>query len=124
MPWREEEKLADYDDDQELEVTCAACSKHRYEWARTLKREGRMAHLYIDEVQNALVCIDKHCAGQQRIAKMHDDRTGAFTAGMPIPFTRARAAKPATIDPLQRPCSAAPLRLTEMNSDRYHSADD
>lgn len=83
MGWREEKRLDDLPDDEEIEVSCRKCGKHRYEWARLLKREGRMAHLYMDEVQRALSCIDKHCDGGQRVAIMHDHLNESFVGGMP-----------------------------------------
>ena len=83
MGWREDLKLADIDDDIEIEVVCRGCKKHRYWWARELKSMSRLKDRYMDEVQAALGCIDKKCCGAQRVQLMHDHLNQGFVAGMP-----------------------------------------
>lgn len=83
MAWRVELKLADIDDAIEIEVVCRTCKKHRYWWARELKGMSRLKDRYMDEVQVALVCVDKHCSGPQLVQIMHDHLNQGFVAGMP-----------------------------------------
>ena len=83
MGWREELKLAALDDDIEIEVVCRQCKKHRYYWVRELKGMARMRDRYMDEVQAALVCMDRRCTGVQRVQIMHDHLNQGFVGGMP-----------------------------------------
>lgn len=90
MGWREDLQLRDIQPDTEIEVVCRKCGKHRYEWARdmiTISGDDEHAHntgtLFVSELQAALVCYDRFCAGAVKVAIMHDHLEEGFVGGMP-----------------------------------------
>lgn len=83
MGWREELRLATLTDETEIEVRCCKCGKHRYEFARALRTQGRLGQAFMDQVERALICRDRHCTGKQRIALTHDHLMEGFVGGMP-----------------------------------------
>lgn len=83
MGWRQETRIADLEDADEIEVRCRACGKHRYEWPRELVMQARLGQLFMDELQNVLRCYDRRCNGAVIISIMYDDLEEGFIAGMP-----------------------------------------
>lgn len=83
MGWRQELKLSDLPEEAEIEIVCKTCGRHRYEWPRHLVRQARLGQLYMDELERALFCSDRHCKGSVRVALMHDHLNEGFVGGMP-----------------------------------------
>jgi len=82
MTWKTETRVCDLPGDTDLEVTCKSCGLFRYEIARQLVSQARLGQLYLDELERALYCRDKHCRGSQRIAITYEHLSQAFIGGM------------------------------------------
>ncbi|MFZ5912712.1 MAG: hypothetical protein ACOY17_00660 [Pseudomonadota bacterium] len=83
MSWKTEFRLADMDARDRIEITCRKCGHTHYETVAPLLARPGMRHLYLDEVERALVCANRFCrAPLVRIALVHDGKTEGFTGGL------------------------------------------
>jgi hypothetical protein len=81
MSWKSYLKLTDLDANVQIEITCKLCGLTRYETPMEILRRG-FKHAYLDEVERALRCKDRHCNGSVRISLNYDDKTEGFVGGM------------------------------------------
>jgi hypothetical protein len=82
VSWKSELKLADLDATVQIEITCKNCGLMHYETPPEIMDRGRFQHAYLDEVEHALRCKDRHCNGAVRISLNYDDQTEGFVGGM------------------------------------------
>ncbi len=82
MNWKKEIKITDLDAGTLIEITCKKCGRGRYESASDLQKMPGMRNAYLDEVEKALRCHLRFCAGHVRINLIYDDKTEGFVGGM------------------------------------------
>ena len=81
MSWKTDLKLADLDEDTQIECTCKKCGHTHYEDSSALMAMPNYRQLYLDEVEARLRCANSFCRGPVRIALLFDDTEG-FVGGM------------------------------------------
>ncbi len=82
MNWKHDMKLSDLDPGTPLEVVCKRCGLSRYEKQSELLQNKALKQAYLDEVEAALKCRNRHCKGSVRISLIYDDKTEGFVGGM------------------------------------------
>ncbi len=82
MNWKSDLKLADLNAAARIEITCRRCGLTRYERKDRLMKLPEMEHAYLDQVEQRLLCSDRHCKGRVRLSLIHDDKMEGFVGGM------------------------------------------
>jgi hypothetical protein len=81
--WRELTKLADLAPTYEIEIECRRCHKSYMRWPAELMANDAYAQMFVDQIQAALKCRDKHCSGKVKVAILYDHLITSFIGGMP-----------------------------------------
>jgi hypothetical protein len=81
MNWKTEIQLIDIAD-QKIEVTCKSCGHSRYENPYLLIKKYGLDFSYMDEVERMLVCNNRTCNGDVRIALLAEEETEGFVRGL------------------------------------------
>ncbi len=82
MNWKTEIQLNDLDNNQKLELTCILCGHSHYEKPDSLKQQGGMDFLYLDEVEKHLCCTRPYCKGRVKLAILYTQDTEGFVGGL------------------------------------------
>ena len=64
MTWKCETRLDDIDPKALIEVTCKSCGLTRYESPRDLITKARLSEAFMDDVEDVLSCMGRHCRGR------------------------------------------------------------
>lgn len=81
MSWKTNIQLIDLDN-QKLEVTCKQCGHSRYENPYLLIKKYGLDFSYMDEVERTLICNNRGCFGDVRIALSAEEETEGFVGGL------------------------------------------
>ena len=81
MNWKTEIQLIDIAD-QKIEVTCKSCNHSRYENPYLLIKKYGLDFSYMDEVERLLLCNNRTCGGDVRIAVSSEEETEGFVGGL------------------------------------------
>lgn len=81
MNWKTQIQLIDIAD-QKIEVTCKSCGHSRYENPYLLIKKCGLDFSYMDEVERTLVCHNRMCGSDVRIALSTEEETEGFVGGL------------------------------------------
>ncbi|WP_068084039.1 hypothetical protein [Polycladidibacter stylochi] len=82
MSWKDNIQLQDLEPDQRLEFTCKTCGHVFFRPVAEYLTKEEQRYLYLSEVEERQVCVQRGCGGTVRLAVSHKSKMSAFVGGL------------------------------------------
>jgi len=83
MNWKTELRLDDMEPHAKLEAFCKSCGAARYYSVQELLARRALAQAHLDQVEQALKCVQPRCCGDVALYEVSPGETEAFQGGLP-----------------------------------------